>query len=98
MSNETSVSNFRQIGLFLGSFSYEKSNKIVHVAEILTWHERTPNTLKSPNIIRIWDCSPIVDVAPFDCVQVNFEYVEGYKGVYKKYLSYEKYEKGVCAK
>lgn len=98
MSNETNVSNFRQIGLFLGSFSYEKSNKTVHVVEILVWHERTSNTLKTPSIICIWDCEPIDDIVPFDCVQVNFEYVEGYKGVYKKYLSYEKYEKGVCAK
>ena len=96
--NNKNVANNRQIGLYLGEFSYKKGEKSVRVVEVLVWHNRTTDKLINPQIIRLWDYQGIKSANPFDTVVVEYQYIEGYKGVYKKYLGYEKYEKGVCAK
>lgn len=87
------VATNRQIGLYLGEFTYEKNGKSVTVVELLVWVDRTSNGLKNPQIIRIWDYRGISFAEPFNTVYVNYEYVEGYKGVYKRYYDFEKYEK-----
>ncbi len=96
--NNKNVATNRQIGLYLGEFSYKKGEKTVRVVEVLVWQNRTADNLTNPQIIRLWDYQGAKTVNPFDTVVVDYEYVEGYKGVYKKYLGYEKYEKGVSAK
>ncbi len=96
-NNKNETTN-RQIGLFLGEFSYEKGDKTVRVVELLVWSKRTPDSLDNPQIVRIWDYRNEYTAVPFDTVVVYYEYVEGYKGIYKKYLGFEKYEKGVATK
>lgn len=96
--NNKNVATNRQIGLYLGEFSYKKGEKTVRVVEVLVWSNRTATTLTNPQIIRIWDYQDECSIIPFDTVVVDFEYVEGYKGVYKKYLGFEKYNKGESAK
>lgn len=96
-NNKNVVTN-RQIGLYLGEFSYEKGDKIVRVVELLVWTKRTPDSLDNPQIVRIWDYRNEYTAVPFDTVVIYYEYVEGYKGIYKKYLGFEKYEKGVVTK
>lgn len=96
-NNKNETTN-RQIGLFLGEFSYEKGGKTVRVVELLVWSKRTPDSLDNPQIVRIWGYRNEYTAVPFDTVVVYYEYVEGYKGIYKKYLGFEKYEKGVATK
>lgn len=96
-NNKNEVTN-RQIGLYLGEFSYEKGDKTVRVVELLVWSKRTPDSLDNPQIVRIWDYRNEYTAVPFDTVVIYYEYVEGYKGIYKKYLGFEKYEKGVATK
>ena len=96
--NNKNVANNRQIGLYLGEFSYNKGDKTVRVVEVLVWHNRSTDKLINPQIIRLWDYQGSKSANPFDTVVVEYQYIEGYKGVYKKYLGYEKYEKGVCTK
>ena len=96
--NNKNVANNRQIGLYLGEFSYKKGEKTVRVVEVLVWENRTTDKLINPQIIRLWDYQGSKFANPFDTVVVEYQYIEGYKGVYKKYLCYEKYEKGVCTK
>ena len=96
-NNKNETTN-RQIGLFLGEFSYEKGDKTVRVVELLVWSKRTPDSLDNPQIVRIWDYRNEYTAVPFDTVVVYYEYFEGYKGIYKKYLGFEKYEKGVATK
>lgn len=96
--NNKNVANNRQIGLYLGEFSYNKDEKTVRVVELLVWQNRSSDKLINPQIIRLWDYQGVKSANPFDTVVVEYQYIEGYKGVYKKYLGYEKYEKGVCAK
>lgn len=96
--NNKNVANNRQIGLYLGEFSYKKGEKTVRVVEVLVWQNRSSDKLINPQIIRLWDYQGVKSSNPFDTVVVEYQYIEGYKGVYKKYLGYEKYEKGVCAK
>lgn len=96
-NNKNDVTN-RQIGLYLGEFSYEKGDKTVRVVELLVWSKRTPDSLDNPQIVRIWDYRNEYTAVPFDTVVIYYEYVEGYKGIYKKYLGFEKYEKGVATK
>lgn len=96
-NNKNETTN-RQIGLFLGEFSYEKGDKTVRVVELLVWSKRTPGSLDNPQIVRIWDYRNEYTAVPFDTVVAYYEYVEGYKGIYKKYLGFEKYEKGVATK
>ena len=96
--NKTDVASNKQIGLYLGEFSYKKAEKIVRVVELLVWSKRTTNSLDNPQIIRIWDYRDEYTACPFDTVVVSYDYVEGYKGIYKKYLGFEKYEKGVVTK
>lgn len=96
--NNKNVATNRQFGLYLGEFSYRKGEKTVRVVEVLVWQNRTADNLTNPQIIRLWDYQGTNTVKPFDTVVVYYEYVEGYKAVYKKYLGYEKYEKGVSAK
>lgn len=96
-SNKNVATN-RQIGLYLGEFSYRNGEKLVRVVEILIWSTRTITALSNPRIIRIWDYQGECNVAPFDTVSVEFAYVEGYKGVYKNYLGFEKYNKEESAK
>ena len=96
--NNKNVATNRQFGLYLGEFSYKKGEKTVRVVEVLVWQNRTADNLTNPQIIRLWNYLGSNTVKPFDTVVVDYEYVEGYKGVYKNYLGYEKYEKGVSAK
>lgn len=96
--NKKDVVTNKQIGLYLGEFSYKKAERTVRVVEILVWSKRTSNSLDNPQIIRIWDYCDEYMVCPFDTVVVSYDYVEGYKGIYKKYLGFEKYEKGVDTK
>lgn len=96
--NNKNVATNRQFGLYLGEFTYEKGEKTVRVIELLVWSNRNSENLVNPQIIRIWDYHDEYSAVPFDTVVVSYEYVEGYKGVYKKYLGFEKYEKGVTAK
>ena len=96
--NNKNVATNRQFGLYLGEFTYEKGDKTVRVVELLVWSDRTSDSLKNPQIVRIWDYHNEYTASPFDTVVVYYEYVEGYKGVYKNYLGFEKYEKGVSAK
>lgn len=96
--NNKNVATNRQIGLYLGEFSYEKGDKTIRVVELLVWSNRTADSLTNPQIIRIWDYRNEYTAVPFDTVVVYYEYVEGYKGIYKKYLGFEKYEKGVATK
>lgn len=96
--NNKNVATNRQIGLYLGEFSYEKGDKTIRVVELLVWSDRSADSLTNPQIIRIWDYRNEYSAVPFDTVVVSYEYIEGYKGVYKKYLGFEKYEKGVATK
>lgn len=96
--NKKDVATNKQIGLYLGEFTYKKGEKSVRVVELLVWSKRTPDSLDNPQIVRIWDYCNESTVVPFDTVLVYYEYVEGYKGIYKKYLGFEKYEKGVATK
>lgn len=91
--NNKIVAKNRQIGLYLGHFEYSKSGKDVRVVELLVWSNKDSVALVNPQIIRIWDYKGNVSVSPFDTVYVSYEYVEGYKGVFKKYLDFEKYNK-----
>lgn len=68
------------------------------MVELLVWSNRTADSLTNPQIIRIWDYRNEYSVVPFDTVVVFYEYIEGYKCVYKKYLGFEKYNKGESAK
>lgn len=96
--NNKNVATNRQFGLYLGEFSYEKGDKTIRVVELLVWSNRTADSLTNPQIIRIWDYRNEYSVVPFDTVVVFYEYIEGYKCVYKKYLGFEKYNKGESAK
>lgn len=96
--NKKDVATNKQIGLYLGEFSYKKAEKTVRVVELLVWSKRTPDSLDNPQIIRIWDYRNEYTAVPFDTVVLYYDYVEGYKGIYKKYLGFEKYEKGVVTK
>lgn len=96
--NNKFVANNDQIGLYLGEFTYEKGDKTVRVVELLVWSNRTSDSLKNPQIVRIWDYRNEYTASPFDTVVVYYDYIEGYKGVYKKYLGFEKYEKGGSSK
>lgn len=91
--NNKNVATNRQIGLYLREFTYEKNCKDVIVVELLVWSDRTPDGLKNPQIVRIWDYQGTTYAEPFNTVYVKYEYIEGYKGVYKRYLDFEKYEK-----
>lgn len=96
--NNKNVATNRQIGLYLGEFTYEKDERTVRVVELLVWSARSADSLTNPQIIRIWDYRNEYSIAPFDTVVICYEYIEGYKGVYKKYLGFEKYNKGESAK
>lgn len=98
VENNKNVATNRQFGLYLGEFSYKKGENTVRVVEILVWQNRTADNLTNPQIIRLWNYQGGKTVNPFDTVVVVFEYVEGYKGVFKNYLGFEKYEKEVSAK
>ena len=96
--NNKNVATNRQIGLYLGDFEFSKNGKNVRVVEILVWSDRTSNGISNLQIIRIWDYQGNNIAVPFDTVYVSYQYIEGYKGIYKKYLGFEKYEKGVATK